>query len=71
MRRSRQTSGLPTPTPSMHHRALLFSAALLLAASPAMISAAITSEVWGKTAAGEEVRLFTLKNSTGMEARIT
>ncbi|HRJ10201.1 MAG TPA: aldose epimerase family protein [Prosthecobacter sp.] len=55
----------------MHHRALLFSAALLLAASPAMISAAITSEVWGKTAAGEEVRLFTLKNSTGMEARIT
>lgn len=55
----------------MHLRAPLLTAALLLASCPAMISAAITSEVWGKTAAGEEVRLFTLKNASGMEARIT
>lgn len=37
----------------------------------AAVQASVTSEPWGKTAAGEEVRLFTLKNVKGMEARIT
>lgn len=48
--------------------------ALLLTAmshsSPAA-EPAITSEVWGSTADGQEVRLFTLKNRQGMTARIT
>lgn len=30
----------------------------------------LESTVWGKTAAGEEVKLFTLRNASGMEARI-
>ena len=34
-------------------------------------SASVDSAVWGKTAAGEEVTLFTLKNANGMEAQIT
>lgn len=34
-------------------------------------SPSVESTVWGKTAAGEEVRLFTLRNANGMEARIT
>lgn len=40
-------------------------ASLSHAASPTL-----ESMVWGKTAAGEEVRLFTLRNASGMEARI-
>lgn len=47
----------------------------LLAAAFAFMSssvpAAVTSEVWGKTAGGTEVMLFTLKNAKGAEARIT
>ncbi len=31
----------------------------------------VTSQIWGKTAAGEEVSLFTLRNSKGVEAKIT
>ncbi|MCB1279820.1 MAG: galactose mutarotase [Prosthecobacter sp.] len=34
-------------------------------------SAALESIVWGKTDAGEEVKLFTLRNANGMEAKIT
>lgn len=34
-------------------------------------SASVESVTWGKTAAGEEVKLFTLRNAHGMEARIT
>ncbi len=33
--------------------------------------AAVESVTWGKTSAGEEVKLFTLRNANGMEARIT
>lgn len=47
----------------------------LLAAAFAFMSssvpAAVTSEVWGKTAEGTEVMLFTLTNAKGAEARIT
>lgn len=48
----------------------LFNLLLFLTMSAAA-QASVTSEPWGKTAAGEEVRLFTLKNAKGMEARIT
>lgn len=34
-------------------------------------SASVESVTWGKTAAGEEVKLFTLRNANGMEAKIT
>lgn len=34
-------------------------------------SASVESMTWGKTTAGEEVRLFTLRNANGMEAKIT
>lgn len=33
--------------------------------------ASVESVTWGKTAAGEEVKLFTLRNANGMEAKIT
>lgn len=33
--------------------------------------AAVESVTWGKTAAGEAVKLFTLRNAKGMEAKIT
>jgi aldose 1-epimerase len=33
--------------------------------------ASVTGEPWGKTAAGEEVQLFTLRNASGMEVRLT
>jgi aldose 1-epimerase len=45
--------------------------AALLIAMTAHIHATVTSEVWGKSPVGEEVQLFTLKNSKGVEARIT
>lgn len=34
-------------------------------------AASVESAVWGKTTTGEEVKLFTLRNANGMEARIT
>ncbi len=45
--------------------------ALLLIAMSAAAHASVSSEVWGKTASGEDVRLYTLRNSKGVEARIT
>ncbi|MBV6499824.1 MAG: Aldose 1-epimerase [Prosthecobacter sp.] len=47
------------------------STLLLFLTMSAAVQASVTSEPWGKTAAGEEVRLFTLKNPNGMEAHIT
>ncbi|MFO1485484.1 MAG: aldose epimerase family protein [Verrucomicrobiaceae bacterium] len=47
---------------------------LLLMSITGSLSAAsvsVESAVWGKTEAGEEVKLFTLRNANGMEARIT
>jgi aldose 1-epimerase len=45
---------------------------LMSIASPShAASASVESVTWGKTAAGEEVKLFTLRNVGGMEARIT
>lgn len=53
----------------MPRRALFIALALM---SPALtVTAAVSSEPWGRTADGAEVRLFTLKNPAGMEARIT
>ncbi|MDZ4288890.1 MAG: aldose epimerase family protein [Prosthecobacter sp.] len=47
-------------------------AALVLMSCPASVPAApITSSVWGKTAKGEEVRLFVLRNAGGMEVHLT
>lgn len=34
-------------------------------------AASVESAAWGKTTAGEEVRLFTLRNANGMEAKVT
>lgn len=53
----------------MFRRAFLTLLALMPASLP--LSAAVTSEIWGHTTGGEEVRLFTLKNAAGMEAAIT
>ncbi|MBE2286141.1 MAG: galactose mutarotase [Prosthecobacter sp.] len=50
--------------------ALLFSFMSITGLSSAA-SASVESAVWGKTASGEEVRLFTLRNASGMEAKIT
>lgn len=45
---------------------------LLLMSIPSSPQAAsVESVVWGKTAEGEEVKLFTLRNASGMEAKIT
>lgn len=45
---------------------------LLLMSIPSSPQAAsVESVVWGKTAEGEEVKLFTLRNADGMEAKIT
>ncbi len=48
-------------------RAILTALVLNLAFS----HAAVTGETWGKTASGNEVQLFTLRNARGMEVRIT
>lgn len=44
---------------------------LLTAMSVLSSHATVTSEPWGRTPAGEEVLLHTLRNTRGMEARIT
>jgi aldose 1-epimerase len=46
-------------------------AAIFLMTSLAPAAASVASAPWGKTAAGEEVHLFTLKNAAGMEVRLT
>lgn len=46
---------------------LLLLGATVLSAEKPMVD----SENWGRTAGGEKVRLFTLRNARGMEARIT
>lgn len=52
-------------------RRAFIAAALAFMSSSLPAAASVTSEVWGKTAAGEEVQLVTLTNSHGLEARIT
>ena len=44
---------------------------LLLMSIVSSSHAAVESVTWGKTTAGEEVKLFTLRNANGMEAKIT
>lgn len=39
--------------------------------SSSTASASVESAVWGTSGAGEEVKLFTLRNANGMEAKIT
>jgi aldose 1-epimerase len=50
---------------------LLTAVLLLSTALVAFAQATITKTSFGKTAAGEEVDLYTLKNTNGMEAKIT
>jgi aldose 1-epimerase len=52
-------------------RCVLLAAALAFMNSFMPVAAAVTSEAWGKTAAGQEVQLWTLTNEKGMEARVT
>ena len=52
--------------------AMIFRALLTVLILPfTCLQAAVTAESWGKTAAGQEVQLFTLKNAQALEARIT
>lgn len=51
-------------------RCALLAAALAFMMSFLPVAASVTSQVWGKTATGQEVELFTLTNEQGMEARI-
>jgi aldose 1-epimerase len=44
---------------------------LLMSFSGSSPAASVESSVWGKTPAGEEVKLFTLRNEKGMVAKIT
>ncbi len=53
----------------MSRRALL-AVAIALMSSSLPVAATVTSQVWGKTAAGEEVQLFTLAAQGGMEAKV-
>ncbi len=52
----------------MPRRALIAAATVLMSSTA---FATVTSEIWGKTEAGEEVHLYTLRNTRGQEARIT
>lgn len=52
----------------MRHSALPAAFLFLMSISA---SASVTSAVWGTSGAGEEVKLFTLRNANGMEAKIT
>ncbi len=47
------------------------TASALLMTSLSAATASVTSEVWGRTADGQEVHLHTLRNAKGMEARVT
>jgi len=49
----------------------VFYFCLLAVVSMAAEKASVDSVAWGKTATGEKVSLFTLKNAAGMEAKIT
>ena len=52
-------------------RLLLVTLLLLSSALVALAQATITKSSFGKTAAGEDVDLYLLKNVHGMEAKIT
>lgn len=55
----------------MRRHALATFCLLLMSISSSSPAATVESGVWGKTTAGEEVKLFTLRNASGMEAKIT
>lgn len=48
-----------------------FLTLMSIASTSHAASPTIESTVWGKSSSGEEVRLFTLRNANGLEARIT
>ncbi|MEZ5384074.1 MAG: aldose epimerase family protein [Prosthecobacter sp.] len=50
---------------------ILSSFLMSIASISIAANASVESMVWGKTATGEEVTLFTLRNANGMEAKIT
>ncbi|TDU62554.1 aldose 1-epimerase [Prosthecobacter fusiformis] len=51
-------------------RCALFAAALAFMSLSLPAAATVTTQSWGKTAAGEDVELFTLTNEGGMEVRV-
>ena len=57
--------------PTMSRFAPFLCLFILAAVSMAAEKASVDSIAWGKTASGEKVRLFTLKNAAGMEAKVT
>ena len=50
---------------------VLLGAALVIAVAPQAAAASITRDVWGATAEGEEVDLYTLHGPGGVEAKIS
>jgi aldose 1-epimerase len=55
----------------MRHHALATLFLLLMSIPGSSPAASVESVVWGRTAEGAEVKLFTLKNARGMEAQIS
>lgn len=56
----------------MFRRAPIIAAAIALMSSSDPLSAAsVKTTLWGKTAAGADVHLYTLRTASGLEARIT
>ncbi|HYF35038.1 MAG TPA: aldose epimerase family protein [Prosthecobacter sp.] len=55
----------------MSRRAFAAVFALMMSSFASATAAPVSSSVWGKTAKGEEVLLFVLKNAAGMEVRLT
>lgn len=63
-------SNLFPTNPAMRRQALPSLFLLLMSISGLSSAASVESRTWGKTPAGEEVHLFTLKNTGGLEAQI-
>ena len=61
----------PNPRPFMCRFALFFLLFVTAVSMQAAGKSSVDAETWGKTAAGEKVKLFTLRNAEGMEAKIT
>ncbi len=55
----------------MRRHALATLFLLLMSFSGSSVAASVETSVWGKTPAGEDVKLFTLRNASGMEVKIT
>ena len=69
--RNRHTRGPPSQPNAMRFPALSTLLLLLMSIASPSHAATVESMTWGKTVAGEEVKLFTLRHANGMEAKIT